>query len=135
MLNYLYRLKSEHGGYLRQEAVLGDMPAPDATRFNRDGIDALVERHGGGQPKRYTAPEQERILREMRREPDRDKDQTATWSLATLQGAARGWNRDPPPFVWGGKRQARRQRARERQRTLGGSGAYTRQPLRRRKAA
>ncbi len=32
-----------------------------------------------------------------------------------------GWNQHPTPFVWAGKRQARRQRA--RQRRLGGSGA------------
>jgi hypothetical protein len=32
-----------------------------------------------------------------------------------------GWNADPTPFVWGGKRVARRQRARERRHRLGGS--------------
>jgi transposase len=67
----------------------GDAVAHLVTRFNQDGIEALVERHGGGQPKRYTQVEEERILREFRREPDRDKDKTATWSLTTLQGALR----------------------------------------------
>lgn len=67
----------------------GDAVAHLVTRFNREGIDALVERHGGGQPKRYTAAEQERILLEVRREPDRDEDGTATWSLTTLQRALR----------------------------------------------
>jgi transposase len=67
----------------------GDAVAHLVARFNRDGIEAVVERHGGGQPKRYTTREQERILREFRREPDRDKDKTATWSLTTLQGALR----------------------------------------------
>lgn len=67
----------------------GDAVAHLVARFNRDGIDALVERHGGGQPKRYTAAEQERILQEVRREPDREEDQIATWSLSTLQGALR----------------------------------------------
>jgi hypothetical protein len=43
----------------------------------------------------------------------------------------RGWNAAPTPFVWGGKRAARRQRARERRHALGGSGGYTRHPLRR----
>jgi hypothetical protein len=33
--------------------------------------------------------EQERILQEVRRVPDRDKDKTATWSLSTLHGALR----------------------------------------------
>jgi hypothetical protein len=50
-----------------------------------------------------------------------------------LAEAVRGWNADPTPFVWGGKRAARRQRARERRHALGGSGAYTRQPIRRRR--
>lgn len=59
------------------------------TRFNQYGLDALVDRHGGGQPKRYTAPQQERILREARRAPDREQDGTATWSLTTLQRALR----------------------------------------------
>jgi transposase len=67
----------------------GDAVAHLVARFNREGLDALIERHGGGQPKRYTAREQERILQEVRREPDRDKDKTATWSLTTLQGALR----------------------------------------------
>jgi len=40
-----------------------------------------------------------------------------TW----LDDTVAGWNQHPTPFVWAGKRQARRQRA--RQRRLGGSGA------------
>jgi hypothetical protein len=55
--------------------------------------------------------------------------------IAWLEAAARGWNREPTPFVWGGKRQARRQRARERRHALGGSGGYTRRPLKRQRAA
>jgi len=65
----------------------GDAVAHLVVRFNRDGIDALGEHHGGGQPKRYTEAEQERILQEARRTPDRDTDGTATWSLTTLQRA------------------------------------------------
>ena len=42
-----------------------------------------------------------------------------------LEATAQGWNDAPTPFVWGGKRQARRQRARQRRYTLGGSGACT----------
>lgn len=48
-----------------------------------------------------------------------------------LEGVARGWNRNPTPFEWGGKRAARRQRSRERRHALGGSGACTRRPVRR----
>jgi hypothetical protein len=50
-----------------------------------------------------------------------------------LEATARGWNRDPTPFAWGGKRAARRRRSRERRQALGGSGAWTRRPIRRRR--
>jgi hypothetical protein len=38
---------------------------------------------------RYGLQERERILREVRRRPDREEDRTATWSLSTLQRALR----------------------------------------------
>jgi transposase len=68
----------------------GDAVAQVVARFNRDGLAAVKPGHGGGQPKRYTRAEQERILREVRRAPDRDADRTGTWSLATLQRALAG---------------------------------------------
>jgi hypothetical protein len=49
------------------------------------------------------------------------------WLAATV----RGWNAAPTPFAWGGKRAARRARARARRHALGGSGGYTRRPIRR----
>jgi hypothetical protein len=49
-----------------------------------------------------------------------------------LEETARGWNRDPTPFEWGGRRAARRERARQRRHALGGSGACTRRLVRRR---
>jgi hypothetical protein len=49
-----------------------------------------------------------------------------------LEGAARGWNRDPTPFEWGWRRAERRARARKRRHALGGSGACARRPIRRR---
>jgi transposase len=67
----------------------GDAVAQLVARFNQAGLAALAPKHGGGQPKHYTRVEQERILREVRREPDREGDGTATWSLATLQRALR----------------------------------------------
>ena len=67
----------------------GDAVAQLVARFNREGLAALEPGHGGGQPKRYTRAEQERILREVRRAPARDADRTGTWSLATLQRALR----------------------------------------------
>jgi len=52
--------------------------------------------------------------------------------IARFAAVARHWNAAPTPFVWGGKRAARRKRERERRHAVGGSGACTRQPLRRR---
>jgi hypothetical protein len=40
--------------------------------------------------------------------------QSAEEVKAWLAAAVRGWNADPTPFEWGGKRAARRQRARQR---------------------
>jgi hypothetical protein len=49
--------------------------------------------------------------------------------MAWLGEAVAGWNAAPTPFAWGGKRAARRQRARERRHALAGSGGYTRRPI------
>jgi DDE superfamily endonuclease len=56
--------------------------------------------------------------------------------IAWLEATARAWNRQPTPFVWGGARHARRERARQRRRAahpalhaLGGSGACSAQPI------
>jgi hypothetical protein len=43
-----------------------------------------------------------------------------------------GWNRHPTPFIWGGKRHARRDRAYARRHRQGGSGATTQYVLPRR---
>jgi hypothetical protein len=51
--------------------------------------------------------------------------------IAWFEAVAAHWNASPTPFVWGGKRAARRRRQRERRHRLGGSGAYTREPIRR----
>jgi len=49
--------------------------------------------------------------------------------LAWLAAAVVGWNADPTPCVWGGRRAERRQRTRDRRHALAGSGGYTRHPL------
>jgi transposase len=67
----------------------GDAVAQVVARFNRLGLAALQPGHGGGQPRRYAASAQERILQEVQRPPDREQDGTATWSLSTLQRALR----------------------------------------------
>lgn len=70
-----------------------------------------------------------------RRALDGQHPQTPEEIIAWLEAVARGWNRESTPFLWSGKRQARRQRARERRHAIGGSGAYTRRPVPRRRAA
>ncbi len=46
-----------------------------------------------------------------------------------LEATARAWNREPTPFVWGGARHLRRERARQRRHALGDSGACTLSPV------
>jgi transposase len=67
----------------------GDAVAHLVERFNADGLAALDRRYGGGPPVRYGPEERQRILRAVRRRPDREADRTATWSLSTLRGALR----------------------------------------------
>jgi hypothetical protein len=68
----------------------------------------------------------QRIL--VRRALGGQHPQSAQQVMAWLAETVVGWNADPTPFVWGGKRAARRRRARERHR-LGGSGGYSRRPI------
>jgi hypothetical protein len=51
--------------------------------------------------------------------------ESAEQTIAALEATVRGWNHCPTPFTWGGKRKARRDRARARRlgHRLGGSGA------------
>jgi hypothetical protein len=70
------------------------------------------------------------VSRALAGEHPRKPEQIIEW----LEAAQRGWNRDPKPFEWGGCRALRRVRARKRRHGVGGSGAYTRRPIRRRKS-
>jgi transposase len=66
-----------------------DAVAQLVARFNHEGIEAIVPRHAGGQPRTYTPVDRQRILDEARRQPDREADGTASWSLMTLRQALR----------------------------------------------
>jgi len=74
----------------------------------------------------------QRILK--RRALDGQHPKTPEEVIEWLDATARGWNSEPTPFEWGGKRKARRDRTYQRRHALGGSGAYTRRPLHRRAA-
>lgn len=69
----------------------------------------------------------QRILK--RRALDGQHPQTPQQIMDWLEATARGWNMAPTPFVWGGKRHARRHRAWLGRHALGGSGACTARPL------
>lgn len=58
--------------------------------------------------------------------------QTPEQIITLLEATVNGWNRAPTSFHWGGKRHARRMRYRRRQHAVGGSGAFTQRPIRRR---
>ena len=75
------------------------------------------------------AESMQRIL--VRRGLSGQNPETTQQIISLLEGVAQGWNLDPTPFEWGGKRAARRDRSRQRRHALGGSGACTRRPIRR----
>ena len=77
---------------------------------------------GGGSWLNMAEPVQ-RILR--RRALDGQHPKSGEELISWLECVARAWDREPTPFVWGGKRKARRDRARQRRHALGGSGACT----------
>jgi hypothetical protein len=52
-----------------------------------------------------------------------------------FEQTARGWNKQPTPFVWNGKRRQRRRPGRKPMHRLGGSGACTHKPLKRSRSA
>ena len=68
----------------------GDPVSALVARFNREGLEALTPRHGGGRRPAYDSQARTRILAEARRTPTPERDGTATWSLSTLKRALRG---------------------------------------------
>ena len=75
----------------------------------------------------------QRILK--RRALDGQHPEKPSEIFAWFEAVARHWNAAPTPFQWDGKRMERRRRQREKHHRLGGSGAYTREPIRRRAKA
>jgi transposase len=58
-------------------------------RFNQRGLAVLVIAPGRGRKPIYDAEVRARVLQEVRRQPDRLNDQTATWSLKLLERSLR----------------------------------------------
>lgn len=67
----------------------GDGVSQLVERFNQQGLAALLIAPGRGRKATYTLEQRERIVQEFRRAPDREQDQSATWSLMTLRSALR----------------------------------------------
>jgi transposase len=67
----------------------GDGVGKLVKRFNAGSLAALWIAAGAGRKPTYTSQQRARIIAEVQREPDRETDQTATWSLMTLRAALR----------------------------------------------
>lgn len=67
----------------------GDGVGKLVKRFTVQGLSALSIAAGAGRKPTYTSEQQALIVAEVQRTPDREHDQTATWSLMTLRGALR----------------------------------------------
>jgi transposase len=67
----------------------GDSVSKLVMRFNQQGLAALSVAAGRGRKFTYTSAQRALILQEVQRQPDREEDGTATWSLKTLERALR----------------------------------------------
>jgi transposase len=67
----------------------GDGVGKLVARFNKRGLAALTVAPGRGRKPTYTSQERALIIAEVQRSPDREEDQTATWSLSTLRQSLR----------------------------------------------
>jgi len=72
----------------------GDAVGKLVARFNEEGIAALNLRHGGGPSIVYGSEQRSKILEAIQKQPDRQTDGTATWSLTTLQRSLRAGESD-----------------------------------------
>jgi hypothetical protein len=96
--------------------------------LGRQGIVPLYTPLGGSWLNLTEAVQRIIVRRALAGQHPRSSQEVMEWLAATVQG----WNADPTPFVWGGKRAERRKRARERRHAVGGSAGYTRRPIARR---
>ncbi len=58
-------------------------------RFNQQGLAALSNAAGRGSKPTYSSPQRQQILEQLGSTPDREQDQSATWSLKLLQRTLR----------------------------------------------
>lgn len=67
----------------------GDGVGKLVARFNKRGLAVLRIAPGRGRKPTYTSQERALILAEVQRSPNREEDQTTTWSLMTLRRSLR----------------------------------------------
>lgn len=108
--------------------IIGHLNAELLVWMFSKGIMVLYTPLGGSWLNMAESIQRILVRRALSGEHPREPEEIIEW----LEAAARGWNRDPTPFEWGGRRAERRSRARKRRHSLGGSGACTRRPIRRR---
>jgi transposase len=113
---------------LVRDNLVGHLNAELLLWMFSKGIMVLYTPLGGGWLNMAESIQRILVRRALRGEHPRYPEEI----IERLEGAARGWNRDPTPFEWGGRRAERRARARKRRHALGGSGACVRRPIRRR---
>ena len=65
--------------------VSGDTVCHLITRFNRQGLRALLVAPGRGRKPIYTQQQRSQILATLESEPSRNQDGSASWSLSLLQ--------------------------------------------------
>jgi transposase len=75
---------AQEAGFKSSEAV-----SQLVERFNTQGLHALSIAPGRGRKATYDSQARVRILQEVQREPDREKETTATWSLKILEKTLR----------------------------------------------
>lgn len=87
------RLSVAAGKSLTQAASLSGLSREGVSqlveRFNQRGLAVLVIAPGRGRKPTYGAEARAHVVQEVRRQPDRQSDQSATWSLKLLQRALR----------------------------------------------
>ena len=67
----------------------GDAVGQLVARFNERGLAALRIAPGRGRKPTYTSQDRALILQEVQRPPNREEDQTISWSLTTLRRSLR----------------------------------------------
>ncbi|MBD0299996.1 MAG: helix-turn-helix domain containing protein [Nitrososphaera sp.] len=72
----------------------GDAVAQLVEQFNREGLAALIPKHGGGAKVQYTAQQRAQILAVAQQQPELEIDGVSQWSLVTLQRRLRASGKD-----------------------------------------